>query len=131
MAFYEWQEKMSVGIQEMDDQHKKLIAIINHLHEAMVLGQGKAEVGKILDEMLEYTKFHFTAEEKLMEKYNYLGLSAQKIEHNAFIKKTQTFQTDFNSGKLALSLEISTFLKDWLNNHIMVNDKKYSGMMSK
>jgi hemerythrin len=131
MAFYDWQESFSVGIKEMDDQHKKLIAIINHLHEAMISGQGKSEIGKIIEEMLEYTKFHFTAEEALMTEYKYPGLPVQKNEHSAFIKKTQAFQSDLESGKLALSLEVSTFLKDWLTNHIMINDKKYSGMKSK
>ena len=131
MAFYEWQDKFSVGIKEMDDQHKKLIGIINQLNDAMIAGKAKTEVGKIVEEMIDYTHFHFAAEEKLMEQYHYAGLAAQRVEHNAFIAKTNQFQAEINSGKLAVSVEVLSFLKEWLTNHIMGNDKKYSGMMSK
>jgi hemerythrin len=131
MAFYTWNENYSVGIPEMDEQHKKLIGMINQLHDAMKEGRVKAELGKIIEEMVEYTKYHFTAEEKLMAEYKYPGLAAQKADHTAFILKVQDFITDLNSGKLAMGIDVLSFLKDWLTNHIMITDKKYSGMMMK
>jgi hemerythrin len=127
MAFYEWQDSFSVGVKEMDDQHKKLIAILNHLHDAMKSGKAAKEIGLIIDEMVDYTKFHFTAEEKLMDEKKYIGLASQKAEHAAFVKKAQEFQNEINSGKLAVSLEVLNFLKDWLTNHILIIDMKYSG----
>jgi hemerythrin len=127
MAFYEWQDSFSVGVKEMDDQHKKLIAILNHLHDAMKAGKAAKEIGLIIDEMVDYTKFHFGAEEKLMTEKNYIGLASQKGEHSSFIKKAQEFQNEINSGKMNVSLEVLNFLKEWLTHHILVIDMKYSG----
>jgi len=127
MAFYEWQANFSVGVNEMDEQHKKLIAILNQLHDSMKAGKAAKEIGLIIDEMVEYTKFHFAAEEKRMTEKNYIGLASQKAEHAAFVKKAQEFQKEVNSGKLAVSLDVLNFLKDWLTNHILITDMKYSG----
>lgn len=129
MALIDWQDNFSVSIKEMDDQHKKLIGMINQLHEAMKAGKGAIEIKTVIDEMINYAKFHFDSEEKLMSEHHFAGLATQKIEHNAFIKKTLEFQADLNSGKRTISIEVLNFLKDWLTNHILVNDKKYSNMM--
>jgi len=127
MAFLTWKSEYSVGNELMDKQHQALIELINKLHEAMKTGKAGKEISLIVDEMVEYTKFHFGAEEKLMAEKNYVGLASQKDEHNAFIKKTVQFQNEVNSGKLAVSLEVLNFLKDWLTNHILITDMKYSG----
>jgi len=127
MAFYEWQDSFSVGSKAMDDQHKKLIAILNRLHDAMKSGKAANEIGLIIDEMVEYTKLHFSAEEQLMNDKKYIGLASQKAEHAAFVKKAQEFQKEVNSGKSAVSLEVLNFLKEWLTHHILVIDMKYSG----
>lgn len=129
MAFYEWQDSFSVGSKEMDEQHKKLIAILNHLHDAMKAGKAAKEIGLIVDEMVDYTKFHFSAEEKLMADKQYIGLGSQKAEHAAFVKKAQEFQNEISSGKLSVSIDVLNFLKDWLTNHILIIDMKYSGKL--
>lgn len=129
MAFYEWQESFSVGSNSMDEQHKKLIGLLNHLHDSMKSGKAAKEIGLIVDEMVEYTKFHFSAEEKLMTEKQYVGLASQKAEHAAFVKKAQEFQKEISSGKLAVSLDVLNFLKDWLTNHILIVDMKYSGKL--
>lgn len=129
MAFYEWQDKFSVGNKSMDDQHKKMIGILNSLHDAMKEGKAAKEITSIVNEMAEYTKFHFSSEEQLMTDSAYVGLSGQKAEHAAFIKKSQEFQESINSGKLAVSLEVLNFLKDWWTNHILITDMKYSGKL--
>jgi len=128
MAFYEWKDNFSVGISEMDEQHKKMVGILNRLYEAMKAGKASKELTAIIDEMIDYTKYHFGSEEKLMEKFSYSGLAAQKEEHATFVKKSLEFQDQVASGKLAVSIEVMNFLKDWWTNHILVSDKKYSGM---
>ena len=130
MAFYEWKENFSVGISEMDEQHKKMVGILNRLYEAMKAGKASKELTSIVDEMIDYTKYHFGSEEKLMEKHNYAGLASQKDEHAAFVKKSLEFQDQITSGRLAVSIEVMNFLKDWWTNHILISDKKYSGMQS-
>lgn len=126
MPYFEWKENYSVGVKEMDKQHKILIDIINKLYEAMKIGKGSTEIGPIIDEMVNYTKYHFESEEKLMTTHGYPGLLHQKGEHKAFTSRAIDYQTQVRSGKVSMTIEVMNFLKDWLLNHILVNDMKYS-----
>jgi hemerythrin-like metal-binding protein len=114
-----------------DEEHKKMIGILNHLHDVMKEGKASKEVGNVINEMIGYTKYHFASEEKLMAEANFSGLASQKAEHAAFIKKSLEFQSNVTSGKLAVSIDVLTFLKDWWTNHILIVDKKYAGKLSK
>jgi len=114
----------------MDEQHKKLFALINQLHEAMSAGKGKTVIGQVLNEMLDYTRTHFTAEEKVLEKVGYPGLAEQKKEHGIYINKIVEMQQKLQAGSLTVSMEASQFLRDWLTNHIMIVDKKYGSFLT-
>ena len=129
MASIIWNDSYSVGIRSLDEQHKKLIAMANQLHEAMGAGKGKEVVEPVLTEMLDYTRQHFTAEEKLLEKYNYPGLGEQKREHEAFFKKVTEMQAELKQRNLTLSIEVSQYLRSWITNHIMGIDKKYTSFL--
>ncbi len=125
MAFFVWSDKYSVGVREFDAQHQQLVKIMNELFDAMSSNKAKDVLGKILGELVTYTKTHFSNEERYMQTYAYPGLADQKREHEAFVKKIQDFHTSFNAGKLALSIEMSSFLKNWLIQHISGTDRKY------
>lgn len=125
MALFPWNEKYSVGVREMDSQHKVLVDILNELFEAMQANKSKEILGTIISKLVNYTKTHFTNEERIMERYGYPDLAAQKKEHLAFINKITEYKNDFESGKVAMSVSITSFLKDWLINHISGIDKKY------
>lgn len=129
MAFFNWDDKYSVGIRELDFQHKQLINILNELYEAMQNTTAQSSLGKILSELATYTKVHFATEEKYLEKYNYIGLANQVREHEKFVEKVNSFKQDFEAGKLALSLNIASFVKDWLSNHILGSDKQYGSFL--
>lgn len=126
MALFDWKDVYSVGVEDMDNQHKVLIDAINRLHDAMKSGKAKEMQKKILDELISYTNTHFTAEEKIMAQHSYPGLPEQKKQHQHFVVKLNGFQEDYKSGKLMLSLEMMKFLRDWLSNHILKIDKQYS-----
>lgn len=126
MPIMKWSEELSVGIGEIDNQHKRLIELINSLHDAMLAKQGKQAISGILDELAAYTVYHFQNEEKYMEKFGYPGYQVHKHEHEGFVLKVGSFQKDYNDGKLGLSIEIMNFLRDWVSNHIKGTDKKYS-----
>lgn len=130
MSFFNWDEKYSVGIRELDTQHKQLFSILNELYEAMQDGSNKTKLAKIINELASYTKIHFSTEEKYMEKYNYAGLASQKREHENFVAKVEAFKQDFEAGKLALSLNIASFVKDWLSSHILGSDKNYGPFLT-
>lgn len=126
MAFINWTDSLSVGVSEMDNQHKRLIAMINDLSEAMKMGKGKEALGKILSGLITYTQTHFTAEEKYFEKYNYPLAPSHRREHATFVKKVSEVKAAFDAGKLSVTVETMNFLRDWLKNHIMGTDQKYT-----
>jgi hemerythrin len=92
-------------------------------------GKAAKEISLIVNEMADYTKFHFNSEEKLMADSQYIGLVGQKAEHAAFIKKSNEFHENIASGKLAISIDVLNFLKEWWTNHILITDMKYSGKL--
>lgn len=130
MALIEWNEKYSVHIKEFDDHHRKLVQLINELHEAMRTGSGKEVLEKIINELVDYTSFHFSAEEKYLQKYEFPHFSRHKNEHVNFVAKVGEFQRNYSAGKVLLTMDINSFLKDWLLNHIMISDKEYSPFLN-
>lgn len=131
MVLMKWSDDLSVQVTEIDNQHKKLIDIINSLHEAMLEKKSKEMLAGILDELAAYTVYHFSTEEKYMTEFNYIGLLSHKKEHDAFVSKTESFISAYQSNKLGLSMELMSFLRDWVSNHIKGTDKKYSGVFNK
>ena len=131
MAAVIWNDSYSVGVKALDEQHKKLFGMVNQMHEAMMAGKGRVVVGQVMNEMFDYVRLHFTAEEKLLERYNYPGLAEQKREHEAFIQKVEEMQQKMQAGNLTLSIEVSQFLQSWIKDHIMGVDKKYSDFLNK
>lgn len=125
MAFFAWGKEYETGIKEVDAQHKKLIELINELYEAMRCGKGMEVMGKILSDLIKYTKTHFTYEEYLMGTYGFPELSSHKSEHQGFTSKVLDFERDFKEGKVGLTVQVMNFLKEWLANHILKIDKKY------
>jgi hemerythrin len=130
MPYFTWQSSYSVGNKELDAQHQKLIEMINHLHDAMKAGRGSTELSAIFIDMANYTQSHFSAEERILSANTYPSLGKQKIEHNAFTKKLLEYQEQYRQGKMAMSIEVLNFLKDWLTNHILVEDMKYSSFLA-
>lgn len=125
MPFIEWSDKLITGVREADEQHKKLVSLINELYDAMKQGKGKEVIDKALDELVRYAGYHFTTEETLMSKYGYPELASHKREHEAFKAKIKEFLEKKAKGEATLTMEVMTFLKDWLVKHIMGTDKKY------
>jgi hemerythrin-like metal-binding protein len=125
-----WSSALSVEIRSIDDQHKKLVSLINGLHEAMLNGQAQHVIVKTYGEVLEYTGYHFAEEEKLMESAGYRALANHKREHAALVERALKFRDQLNSGA-NVSMNLMAFLKAWLLNHIQVSDKDYATAMKK
>lgn len=130
MAMVSWDDNFSVGVKELNDQHKKLIDLLNNLHDAMRVGKGKEILSTILKNLIDYTQVHFSAEEKYLVKYGYPDYAKHKTEHVQLVNKVLTFQKDFEKGNIMLSMEVVNFLKDWLSNHILIADKKYGPFLN-
>ena len=121
-----WNEKMSVGVAELDQDHKKLVTMLNQLFDAINSGHGKETLNKILDEMIAYAVTHFAHEEKFFAQTGYPETAAHKQEHEKFKRQALEVQQKCKNGANGtLSLEVMNFLKNWLVNHIQGVDKKY------
>ena len=125
MALMVWSDKLSVHVKVIDDNHKKLLCIANELHDAIVAMHSKQVLGKLLGELVEYTKFHFAREEKFFANTGYKDAAAHKKEHDDLTKKVLEIQKRYNSGVQPITLEVMAFLKDWLFTHILGSDAKY------
>jgi hemerythrin len=130
MALMTWNEQLSVHIKQIDDQHKLLVKLLNSFHDAMKLGKGKEAMRKTLSELLDYTVYHFGVEEGFLEKHAYPAFASHKTEHEALTKKVSDLDRRFSRGEPVISAETMTFLKDWLQDHIMGSDKKYAPFLN-
>lgn len=131
MPLMTWTEKMSVGVKVLDDDHKKLVALINDLHDGLKAGHGKETLGKILDGLVSYTKFHFEREEQFFAKTGYPNSHAHKKEHDDLTRQVLSVQAKYKGGAVTtLSMEVMDFLKTWLTAHIQGSDQKYSAHLN-
>jgi hemerythrin len=130
MPLMEWNDKMSVGVETFDSEHKKLVSMLNALFDAVQAGKGKDVLGKTLDGLIDYTKSHFAREEQYMLKCGYPDLATHKKEHEDLAKQVLDVQKKYHGGSTAtLSMEVMNFLKNWLIKHIQGTDKKYTPFM--
>ncbi|HOP63404.1 MAG TPA: bacteriohemerythrin [Spirochaetota bacterium] len=125
MAFIDWKDTLSVGVELFDNDHKKLVALANSLHDSISVGAQQGALAPILDELVKYTVFHFGHEEGMMIQYAYPDYEKHKKEHDALVEKVQDYYDQVMEGKTAISLSLIGFLKDWLVNHIMGSDQAY------
>lgn len=131
MPLMEWSEKLSVGVTQFDNEHKKLVGMVNELFDAVQGGHGKDVLGKILDGLISYTKSHFAGEERYMTQHGYPGLIAHRAEHEALTKQVLDVDKKFKAGATAvLSMEVLNFLKNWLIKHILGTDKSYGPFLN-
>lgn len=124
MSMLEWNDELSVFVGEIDDQHKKCVEMVNELYDSMRQESSAETLLKIVDDMKNYTEFHFTTEEKFMDQYEFSGLQEHKQEHKEFIEKVVQVEQDCSSGKSSLDMEVLNFLSNWLVTHINDTDKK-------
>ena len=130
MALLTWKDESSVHIGVIDLQHKKLVELLNQIHDAAQAGRGKDVLERILEDLVTYTKVHFSTEEDFFTKHSYPRSVQHKAEHDALTKKVLKYQEEYNSGRSALTIEVMKFLKDWLTNHILAVDKQYTPFLN-
>jgi hemerythrin len=130
MSVIVWSEKLSVGIDSIDEQHKVLIALINSLNTAMANGEANMMIGDILLKLTDYTRFHFTYEEDLFERHGYENSVQHKKQHQKLIEQISALKEDYESDITgSIGLEIMQFLKTWLTKHIINTDMEYSALL--
>ena len=125
--FVEWTDKLSVGIEEIDEQHKILINLINRLFTETVVHQATSNdvIEEILHELIEYTVIHFAVEESLFRIFHYPGTESHTSHHDELKAQVLEIQQKVKQGEVVVNVELLMFLKKWLEHHILYEDKLY------
>jgi hemerythrin len=129
VALIEWADSLSIGIPSIDEQHKKLVSLINELHNAMLERKAKDVMSHIFDELVAYTRYHFSLEEDLLREHGHPEESNHHLEHEKLAERLFALKEEFDQGNTAVTLEVMRFLRDWLGNHIVGTDKKYAPLL--
>lgn len=126
-ALFVWNDEYSVGIPEIDEQHRRLFDLINRLYDETMQGRSDEVLGTTLKELVDYTQTHFGFEEKLMQAAAYPAFREHQQEHIRLVKEVSDFiaKTPHKSRNV-IANELITFLFDWLTGHILETDKKYA-----
>ncbi|TET08279.1 MAG: bacteriohemerythrin [Candidatus Thorarchaeota archaeon] len=127
MTKIEWEDSLSIGVDLIDEQHKMLIKRIKDLSDAVTSSRGAVQIGKTLGFMIDYTEFHFSAEEKHMKEMSYPGLDLQIQQHEEFKSSLKHMVTEFeeDGATAQLSEGVNTYLINWLVKHIKSIDSKF------
>jgi hemerythrin len=125
MGLIKWNKFYSVHIEEIDNQHKRLIDLINRMYDAMKSGKGRDALSAVLAELVDYTVYHFETEERMFLQHGYAEYEAHKIIHDDLTRRTRELKDQLDRGNDLITMDVMLFLSNWLNVHILEVDKKY------
>ena len=120
-----WTDEFSVGVARMDEQHRRLIRMINRLLQKPEATTQSESISDLLTEMTGYASEHFRAEEELMSEYGYPRLEDQRLQHKEFRRKTVDFCSATTIGASSVPNTMLTYLREWLVHHILREDMEY------
>jgi hemerythrin-like metal-binding protein len=126
-----WNDSYSVGVKALDKQHTVLVDTLNELYDAMMKGQARSIVDRLLGKLVNYTHEHFATEEKMMMATKFPGLEQHILRHRDLTKQVSEFVGRYELGEITLSLDLLNFLRDWLGTHILKEDHEYGPWLNK
>jgi len=119
-----WGDILSIGVDEIDDDHRRLIKIFNELNHAVSDDESHDYLAAILEELISCTVWHFRHEERLMLKYRYADIEAHKEEHRELIASAKDVQTEILQARGSITEEHLQVLERWLTAHILTSDMR-------
>jgi len=125
-----WSDFLSVGIPEMDDEHRQFVARVNELNKAVIDSEDKAEVLRALQRMLNEAKLHFEHEEQLLEKWKYPEIDAHIVLHEELREQFERAAQEIASEDISFVWALKTLrLKQLLVEHLVREDSKYRAFL--
>lgn len=121
-----WDKSLSVQIDEIDEDHRRLVDLFNLLNRSLEQGDSPDYIAALLEELISCTVWHFRHEERLMLKYGYEGLEEHRTEHQELIESARQLQQRVSQGDNTLSADGIEFLEQWLTGHILGTDMEMS-----
>ena len=125
-----WSQILSVDVDEIDDDHRKLIEIFNILNHALNDGESPDYLAAVLEELINCTLWHFSHEERLMLKYGYEAIEAHRAAHRDLIKSARELQSGILQSGQPISENEVVFLERWLTEHILTDDRRLGDYLS-
>jgi len=126
----QWSQRYEVGHSRIDQQHAKLFELYNLIAEGFNCGLGHRVVEPALEELIAYTRFHFSEEEALMERLGYTGLAAHRQGHQQLLADVSQLMAEFLDGQPVLLYELLALVRHWLQNHILREDMKLQPLLA-
>ena len=126
-ALMPWTDDLRIGVRAMDEQHRVLVGLINQVHRSA--GHDRAATGQVLSALAEYTKVHFSAEERLMREHGYPDFDGHEQRHHDLLAKVEQTFDRYRAGD-DVGAELLAFLKEWLRHHILKSDRKYAAYLN-
>lgn len=130
MVKYCMKEEYYTHIAQIDEEHQKLFDIINEvfsLSQNELIPDKYDHIRTILGDLIDYARFHFSHEEEYMKSIGYKGMFMQKVQHDAFMKKIESYDLEeIDEHQQEALSDLLTYLGDWLVNHILEEDKSIS-----
>lgn len=123
---FKWDKKYSVGVLSIDNQHKQIFVILDKLYNSLKRGHVEIVLDQIIPELEDYIILHFKTEEFFFGSFNYEATLEHIAEHDSFKQKMNDIKAEIKSGRTSLSFDLMIFLKNWIEHHILLVDKKYS-----
>ena len=124
--FVQWSDSLSVGVKAIDDDHKKLLSMINQLQTAAHYHTDDELVETTLNELVDYTRYHFQREEQMMQEHHYPDYEDHKKQHDLMVAQVTGFINEYRVDKTRTIDQVIVFLKTWLINHINGSDQQYA-----
>jgi hemerythrin len=125
-----WGDILSVEVDEIDEDHRKLVNIFNILNHSVMAGEPREYLVAVLDELINCTVWHFSHEERLMLKYGFEAIEEHKAVHQELIKTARKLQQEILQAEKPVAEEDIEFLECWLTEHILTADMKLGAYLS-
>lgn len=125
MAFFEWKESFSIGVEEIDRQHREFLDYLNECHGMLTSKKDTLVTKGIVDKLKMYVEKHFEFEEKLFTDIGYTEMETQIKQHNYFVLRILDLEDEQVLGDNESLNSVLSFLRDWFLNHILQADKEY------
>lgn len=129
MPLLKWRPEYTVNAAELDCHHKKLFDTLNSAYENIMNSDEILSIISVIDDLSEYMKYHFAAEEKHMAEKGYQDIDAHISEHRLFAANIEKLKSDHLDNNLEATKELIIVLGNWVLHHILMEDKKYSDLL--
>ncbi|WP_442918217.1 bacteriohemerythrin [Magnetococcus sp. PR-3] len=123
--FFPWRDSLSVGVAQFDQEHQRLIDLINQIQSGLKRRMPQEQLSQLITELASFTDTHFSREEGIMKKHGYPGLGEQQDEHRGMVAKLHDLAKQHEEGEFSAAMDLMGFARAWLTEHILETDMRY------